>query len=147
MATESAPAVREVVNVTWFPPPPTLVKVNVDGATTKHQNIAGVGSIIWDELGQVVAAMCRKIPVPLGPSKAEAKAFEAGLQLARDMGFQDMILEGDSLILVRALCGLSSPLSIIDSMVVGMQLLCSDFSYGLYFSCKEAREQTCPYFS
>ena len=127
MATESAPTVREVVNVTWSPPPPTLVKVNVDDATTKRQNIAGVGSVIRNELGRVVAAMCRKIPAPLGPLEVEAKAFEAGLQLARDMGFQDIILEGDSLILVRALCGLSSPPSTIDSMVVGMQLLCSDF--------------------
>ena len=127
VATELAPAVREVVNVTWSPPPPTFVKVNVDGATTKRKNFAGVGSVIRDELGRVVATMCRKISTPLGPLEVEAKAFEAGLQLARDMGFQDIILEGDSLILVRALCGLSSPPSTIDSMVVGMQLLCSDF--------------------
>ena len=57
MATESAPTVREVVNVTWSPPPPTLVKVNVDDATTKRQNIASVGSVIRNELGRVVAAM------------------------------------------------------------------------------------------
>ena len=71
--------------------------------------------------------MSRQIQVPLGPLEVEAKAFEAGLQLARDMGCKDIILEGESLILVRALCGLFSPPSTIDSMVVRMQLLCSDF--------------------
>ena len=49
------------------------------------------------------------------------RVLEACLQLARDMDCQDVILEGDSLILVRALCGLSSPPSTIDSLVVGMQ--------------------------
>ena len=51
--------------------------------------------------------MSKKIQAPLGPLEVEAKAFEAGVQLARDMGYQDIILEGDSLILVRALYGLS----------------------------------------
>ena len=104
-----------------------MLKVNVDGATTKHQNTVGVGSVIRDELGRVIAAMSRKIQAPLGPLEVEAKAFEAGLQLARDMGYQDIILEGDSLILVRALYGLSLPPSTIDSMVMRMQLLCLDF--------------------
>ena len=81
-----------------------MLKVNVDGATTKHQNTVGVGSVIRDELGRVIVAMSRKIQAPLGPLEVETKAFEAGLQLARDMGYQDIILEGDSLILVRALC-------------------------------------------
>ncbi|XP_030936688.1 uncharacterized protein LOC115961941 [Quercus lobata] len=75
----------------------------------------------------MVAAMSRSIQAPLGPLEVEAKAFEAGLQLARDMGYQDIILEGDSLVLVRTLCGLSSPPSTVDSLIVGMQLLCSDF--------------------
>ena len=127
MATESVSAVREVVSVTWNPPSSSMLKVNVDGATTKHKNTVGIGSVIRDELGRVIAAMSRKIQAPLGPLEVEAKAFEAGFQLARDMGYQDIILEGDSLILVRALCGLSSPPSTIDSMVVGMQLLCLDF--------------------
>ncbi|KAL0001433.1 hypothetical protein SO802_015214 [Lithocarpus litseifolius] len=62
-----------------------------------------------------------------GPLEVEAKAFEVSLQLARDMGYQDVILEGDSLILVCALCGLSPSPSTIDSLVVGMQLICSYF--------------------
>ena len=74
------------------------------------------------------------------------RVLEACLQLARDMDCQDVILEGDSLILVRALCGLSSPPSTIDSLVVGMQHVLW-VSYSLCFTCKDAREQTCPYFN
>ena len=75
----------------------------------------------------MVAAMSRSILAPLGPLEVEAKAFEASLHLARDMDYQYVILEGDSLILVRAFCGLSSPPSTIDSLDVGMQLICSNF--------------------
>ena len=71
--------------------------------------------------------MIISISAPLGPLEAEAKAFEVGLQLARDIGYHDVILEGDSLILVCALCGLSSRPSTIDSLVVGMQHMCSEF--------------------
>ena len=43
------------------------------------------------------------------------------------MGCQDVILEGDSLILVRAFYGLSSSPSTIDSLVAGMQHMCFEF--------------------
>lgn len=32
-ATKIAPAAKEVLNVTWNPPPPSMFKINVDGAT------------------------------------------------------------------------------------------------------------------
>lgn len=126
-ATEMVSPVTEDVSVQWNPPPPAMLKINVDGAISKRQNRVGVGSVIRDEAGRLVAAMSRSISTPLGPLEVEAKAFEAGLQLARDLGYQDVILEGDSLILVRALCGLSSPPSTIDSLVVGLQYMCSEF--------------------
>ena len=125
--TEMAVPVTEDVTVMWNRPPPAMLKINVDGAISKRPNLVGVGSVIRDDTGRLVAAMCRSIAAPLRPLEVEAKAFEAGLQLARDMGFHDVILEGDSLILVRTLCGLSSPPSTIDSLVVGMQHMCSKF--------------------
>ena len=46
---------------------------------------------------------------PLGAIETEAKALEAGMQFARDVGIQEFILESDSLVLIRSLMGLSSP--------------------------------------
>ena len=45
------------------------------------------------------------------------KAFEIGLQLAKDLLIQDFVLEGDSLILANAMKELSSPLSAIVALV------------------------------
>ena len=69
----------------------------------------------------------KNIHAPLGPLEAEAKAFEAGLQLAWDLGCQSVILEGDSLVMVRALCGQSIPPSSVDAVCLGMQQTSLEF--------------------
>ena len=53
--------------------------------------------MVRDDLGRVVAALSKRINAPLGAVEAEAKAFKTGLQFAKDIGVQDIILEGDSI--------------------------------------------------
>ena len=93
----------------WHPPSSNSFKVNMDGAVFSNQKVARVGVTIWDDRGRLEAAMSMKIHAPLGAFEAEAKAFEARIIFARDMGVQDIILEGDSLIMYRALHELSPP--------------------------------------
>ena len=59
--------------------------------------------------------------------EAEEKAFEAGLLFAKDIGIQDVILEGDSMIVYNALCEKSFPLSSVEPVVRGMQEMAKDF--------------------
>ena len=42
--------------------------------------------LIRDDKGRVGAALCKKIGAPLGAMEAEAKALEAGLLFAKDIG-------------------------------------------------------------
>ena len=53
--------------------------------------------VVRDDLGRIVAALSKLINAPLGAVEAEAKAFETGLQFAKDIGVQDIILEGYSI--------------------------------------------------
>ena len=62
----------------------------------------------------------------MGPLEAEAKAFEAGFQSARDVGIQDFIIEGDSLVLYNALCGNTPPPASVAAVVSGMKMMCGD---------------------
>jgi len=71
--------------------------------------------------------MSKKVLAPLGALEAEAKVFEAGLLLGRDIGIQDVILESDSLVIYNALCEASLPPSSIASIVDGMRDLCKSF--------------------
>nr|POE53705.1 hypothetical protein CFP56_36866 [Quercus suber] len=59
--------------------------------------------VIRDAEGRFLATLCRKIKAPLGALEVEAKAYEAGLLLARHLGLQDGVLEGDSLTISNAL--------------------------------------------
>ena len=64
---------------------------------------------------------------PLGAIETEAKALEAGMQFAREVGIQELILEGDSLVLIRSLMGLSSPPSSVALVVQGFLEFCGEF--------------------
>nr|POE66895.1 hypothetical protein CFP56_28318 [Quercus suber] len=64
---------------------------------------------------------------PLGAVEAEAKPFEVGLLSAKDIGIQEFVLEGDSTIIYKALCEISSPPSSVEPVIVGMHALCRDF--------------------
>ena len=93
----------------------------------KGQKTAGVGVIIQDDKGRLEAAMSKKIKAPLGAVEAEAMAYEAGLMFAKEIGIQDFIIEGDSLVIHQALCKTSTPPSSVAAVVQGMQELCRKF--------------------
>ena len=104
----------------WCPPPENMYKVNVDGTVFSAKKEAGIGIVARDCHGLVIAAMSMKVSAPLGPLEVEAKAFEAGLQFAKDLGIQDFILEGDSLNVYRALVGLSHAAVVVAPIIYGI---------------------------
>ena len=106
-----------------------MYKVNEDGAIFSDLKAVGFGAIIRDEKGVVVAALSRKFHAPLGAVEAEAKAAEMGVQFAKDIGVREIILEGDSLNVYRALQGLSAPPPSVDAVILGMHNACSEFRY------------------
>lgn len=63
----------------------------------------------------------------------EAKVFEAGLEFARDIGIHDVILEGDSLVLYNAFCGLSDSPATIAPIVGGVLTSYGSVEAGLIF--------------
>ena len=59
----------------WVPRVAPLFKINVDGMVFVPQRVVGVGVIIYNEEGEVIAALSKKIKVPLGAFEAEAKGL------------------------------------------------------------------------
>ncbi|XP_075651545.1 uncharacterized protein LOC142622019 [Castanea sativa] len=101
----------------WTPPTFPSYKVNVDAARFMAQKAVGAGVIIRDHEGNFIAELSQKFHAPLGTVEAEGKAFEAGILFAKQMGIRDLVLEGDSVIVVQALKQVSNAPSTVSSLI------------------------------
>ena len=65
--------------------------------------------------------MSQQIYAPLGPLEAKAKAMEAAVIFAKDIGIRDVIFEGDSLQVCNATNGCSlAPPAIANVLEIGL---------------------------
>ena len=80
----------------WKPPPLPILKVNFDGAIFREQNSLGVGIVLRDDKGQVVAFMDEKITLPYIVTAVELIATKRTLKLALDFGLSPIVLKGNS---------------------------------------------------
>lgn len=55
-----------------------------------------MGVVIKFEQGQLIGAMCKKIPFPFGALEVEARPAEEGIIFARDLGLREVIVEEDA---------------------------------------------------
>ena len=77
--------------------------INFDGATFADDRSAGLGVVIRNKEGRVMASLSQKIPLPISVIEVEVLAARRALELAVELGFDHVILEGDSEILHKAL--------------------------------------------
>ena len=68
----------------------------------------------------MIAALSKKWKCPLGATEAEAKALEAGVEFAKDVGIREAKFESDSLLICNALQGLTSPPSSVMNVLSGV---------------------------
>ena len=114
-----APTRQPPNEIKWSPPQPGCYKVNVDGAVFSKRKQVGIGVIIRDSAGLVIAALSQKLALPLGALEIEAKAMEVGIQFALDVGVRDVTMEGDSKCICDALLGLGETASSVQNVVAG----------------------------
>ena len=69
--------------VGWSAPPSGLQKINGDGATSEDGRPSGVGVVIRDCRGMVVAASAKVLLAQYGVEVTEALAVEQGILLAQ----------------------------------------------------------------
>ncbi|XP_015384281.2 uncharacterized protein LOC107176378 [Citrus sinensis] len=80
----------------WSPPSEDWVKVNVDAAIDEQNNLAGLGAVIRNYRGEVVAAAVNTVKSFGDVEMYEAKAALWGIQEAIKAGASSIILESDS---------------------------------------------------
>ena len=79
------------------------MKVNFDSAIFGITSSTSLGAIIRNDLGLVMATFTQPIPLPTSVEMVEVLAARGALCFAKDLGFNKVILEGDSEIIIKAL--------------------------------------------
>ena len=89
--------------IKWQPPRYNLFKANYDGAVFKETNEAGIGVIIRDREGKVMASLVQKVQYPQSVESIEAWAAKRAVQFVTEVGIPEAEFEGDSATIVAAL--------------------------------------------
>ena len=80
----------------WNPPPEPVYKLNFDAAIFSELRCSGVGAMIRNARGEVMAAMSARGPPVFDSLEAEIMACRKALEFAIDAGFTDLVIEGDN---------------------------------------------------
>ena len=99
--TVAAPTVRPCAR--WSPPPIGWFKANFDVALFQDVGQAGLGVIIHDSQGLVMVSLAQNIQLASSVAEMEALAATRALELVAELGFDRVIFEGDSTLVIKDL--------------------------------------------
>lgn len=114
-------------NIRWKLPPWPNLKVNFDGSIFRDGKQAGVGVIIRDWNGKVVASIAEVFPLPFSVTTVEVLVASKVLKLARDLGLSSIVLEGDSKTTIDALLCESPSLTDYGNLIDEAKELAKEF--------------------
>ena len=91
----------------WSLPLPNIFKVNTGGAVLGQldKGRCGIGVVIHNDKGQIMGALSKRIPYPLGAMEIEAKALDCLAIFPWVLGLHEIILESDTQVVIHAIAG------------------------------------------
>lgn len=104
------------------------VKLNWDAALCPNRGTVGMGAVIRNWQGRVLAVRCLSHDGFLEPMAAEAWARGQALQFGKEMGFTHLILEGDARAIVEAVNSEDTNWSKIGHLVMDIKTLLQGFA-------------------
>ena len=103
-------------------------KLNFDGATFAEDSTTGIGVVIRNEAGLVMASLSQRIPLPTSIIEVKALAARRAMEFALELGFDNVILEGDSEVLVKTIKDGRNTLAHYGNLIADILFLTSHFS-------------------
>jgi len=111
----------EAMEKKWTPPTEGKIKVNWDAAVNVKGNCISLGIVARDCNGRFLGARCIRKPFLVEPKIAEAMAALWAVIFCKEVGFFEVVFEGDSLQVVEEILSktpfLSSSGHLIESIV------------------------------
>lgn len=88
----------------WQRPEPGIIKINVDAAWCHRSKKGGIGVIVRNETGAVIGD-ANRILTGQGIEELEAEAIRIGMHIAKEMGWNRIIVESDSKTVINQIQG------------------------------------------
>ncbi|XP_023906545.1 uncharacterized protein LOC112018260 [Quercus suber] len=106
------------------------LKVNYDGAIFEEQGRAGIGVVIHNSAGKVMASLSQQLPLPttVAVAQVEALATRRAVEFAQELGITRAIIEGDSESICKDLLNPSPSLALHGLLIRDAQALAISFS-------------------
>ncbi|XP_042958077.1 uncharacterized protein LOC122293606 [Carya illinoinensis] len=123
----------------WKKPDALVCKFNWDAAIDATNKRVGIGVIVRDSEGEILACMCLRMNNLLKPACAEAYALRRAMFFCLELGCSSAVFEGDSLVVVNATnsgCEVSLDYSVIIEDT--RKMLSNDGKWSVKFTHREA---------
>ena len=115
----------------------------MDGALFSKAKQSGIGVIVRDGEGNMIATLSKKLDLPLGALEIKAKALEIGMQFAEEVGLRNVVFEGDSLLIINAFHGVEEAAASVQNIIHGVLRKVQSFKTFDFLHIK--RQGKCPY--
>ena len=112
----------------WKAPDQHAYKVNFDGAIFVKEGLAGLGVVIRNDQGLIMASLTQQIPLPVSIIAVEVLAAWRALKLTLELGFDKITLEGDTEVLIKSLVTRCNSLAHYGHLTANIHILVSRFS-------------------
>ncbi|XP_062171126.1 uncharacterized protein LOC133876913 [Alnus glutinosa] len=125
----------------WKPPVAGFLKVNWDASLNVKSELVGLGCVIRNVEGFVVAAKCCVRKSVVDPVCAEAMATLVALDFCCEMGYVNIQCESDSLQIIKGVCNSDHPLDRIGHFIDAIKQKAAGFSVCKWSHCyRDANE-------
>ena len=122
------------VDDVWKPPPNSVFKLNFDAVVFVEAKRTGFGAIMRNDKGEVMAAMSVGGPQVSSSEEAKLLACRKAVEFATDVGFSELVIEGDNINVIKALSSSSVDQSLLGNVVDDVRhLVCG--MHWVNFSC------------
>jgi ribonuclease HI len=97
------PLAMTVSGIHWKPPQRNVVKINWDAGLNLREGRVGLGFIVRDSQGTCLAARSMSIDIQADAPVAEAMAAANAVLFCKELGFSNVLFEGDALQVIKAI--------------------------------------------
>jgi hypothetical protein len=94
---------RDLTEVQWKPPVEGMIKLNWDAGLNMKEGRVGIGIIARDSRGVCLAARSLSLNTHIDATTAEALAAVHAIMFCKELGYANLIFEGDALQIIKAI--------------------------------------------